>query len=76
MQLNEAKIVKIIHKYREMFETLERYDKTREWPIGRARIDITLNKKIIKKLKELKQKTNKSISHLIEDAVIEKYNKI
>ena len=45
--------------------------KTREWPIGRKRIDITLSKEIIKKLRELKEKTGKPISRIIEEAVAE-----
>ncbi len=69
MQLNDQKRAKILHKYKEMFDILEQYDKTREWPIGRARIDVTLDKKIIKKLKMLKERTGKPISHLIEEAV-------
>jgi len=69
MQLNDQKIAEIKHKYREMFEILENYDKTREWPIGRARIDVTLDKKVIKKLKTLKEKTGKPISRIIEEAI-------
>ena len=69
MQLTEHKIAEIMQKYKDLFKILENYDKTREWPIGRQRIDITLSKKAIKKLKELKQKTGKSISRIIEDAV-------
>ncbi len=48
---------------------MENYDKTGEWPIGRERIDITLDKKVIKKLKSLKEKTGKPISRIIEEAV-------
>ena len=69
MQLNDQKRAQILHKYKEMFDILEQYDKTREWPIGRARIDVTLDKKSIKKLKMLKERTGKPISRLIEEAV-------
>jgi len=69
MQLNEQKIAEIMHKYKELFEILENYDKTREWPIGRQRIDITISKRTIKKLKGIKQKTGKPISRIIEEAV-------
>ena len=58
-----------MHKYKEMFEILAQYDKTREWPLGRARIDVTLSKKTIQKLKKLKEKTGKPVSHIIEEAV-------
>ena len=58
-----------MHKYKEMFEILEQYDKTREWPIGRAKINLTLSKRVIQKLRRIKEKTGKSISLIIEEAV-------
>lgn len=60
---------KIIKKYKEMFETLENYDKTRELPFQRKRIDITLSIKAINKLKEIRQKTGKPISRIIEECI-------
>lgn len=69
MQLSEKKIKEILKKHKQDFEDLENYDKTREWPIGRERIDITLSKRIIKKLREIKEKTGKPISRIIEEAV-------
>ncbi|MBS3084038.1 ribbon-helix-helix protein, CopG family [Candidatus Pacearchaeota archaeon] len=52
-----------------MFEILKEYDKTREWPIGRARLDITLSRRTIQKLKKLKERTGKPISQIIEEAL-------
>jgi len=52
MPLDKKTINKIRKQYKDVFDILIRYDKTREWPIGRARIDITLDKRVIKKLKE------------------------
>ena len=69
MQLNKTLIKKIMHEYKDLFEVLESYDKTREWPVGRAHVDITLDKKTIKKLRELRKKTNRPISRIIEEAV-------
>ena len=69
MQLTEELHKKIMKEGKYVFETLKEYDKTREWPIGRARIDITLSKRTIQKLKELKKKTGKPISKIIEEAV-------
>ncbi len=69
MQLNEEKVNYILHKYKEMFDTLEQYDKTREWPIGKERIDITLSRKTILKLRRIKEKTGKNISNIIEKAL-------
>lgn len=47
----------------------EHYNKTMEWPFQRKRIDITLSVKTINKLKELKEKTGKSISEIIEEKI-------
>ena len=69
MQLNEKIHKKIMAEGKEVFEMLEQYDKTREWPIGRERIYITLDKKVIKALKALRKKTGKPISRMIEEAV-------
>lgn len=48
---------------------LEYYDKTRELPFQRKRIDITLSVRAINKLKEIKEKTGKPISRIIEDKI-------
>ena len=60
---------KIIRKYKELFEALENYDKTRELPSQRKRLDITLSVRTINKLRKLKEKTGKSISQIIEEMV-------
>jgi len=67
--MRSDKIRKILQDNREIFETLEEYDKTHEMPIGRVRIDITLDKKIVKRLREIKSKSGKPISHIIEEAL-------
>jgi hypothetical protein len=59
----------ILKKYKEAFEQLENYDKTRELDIGRKRIDITLDKKLIKKLKNIAESKHKAVSRIIEDAL-------
>lgn len=65
MQSNEIK--RILKKYKDVFEALENYDKTRELPFQRKRIDITLSVDTIKKLKTLREKTGKPISQWIEE---------
>jgi len=65
MQSDE--IQRIMRKYKDVFETIENYDKTRELPFQRKRIDITLSVKTINNLKKLKKKTGKPISQLIEE---------
>ena len=69
MQLDNKTIKKILKENKEAFMILENYDKTRELPFQRKRIDITLSVRAIKKLKELKEKTNKPISQLIEEMI-------
>ena len=65
MQLNE--INRILKKYKDIFEMLENYDKTRELPFQRKRIDLTLSVGTINKLRKLSEKTNKPISRIIEE---------
>jgi len=65
--MQSTEIKKILKKYKDVFETLENYDKTRELPFQRKRIDITLSVGTIKKLKILKEKTGKPISQIIEE---------
>jgi len=62
---------KILKKYKELFEILENYDKTRELPFQRKRIDITLSVETLRKLKRLKEKTGKSISRIVEEKFAE-----
>ncbi len=65
MRSNEIK--KILKEYKDVFEALENYDKTRELPFQRKRIDITLSVETINKLRKLKEKTGKPISQIIEE---------
>ncbi len=65
--MQSSEIKKILRKYKGVFEALENYDKTRELPFQRKRIDITLSVDTIKKLRMLKEKTGKPISQLIEE---------
>lgn len=67
--MRSDKIKKIMRKYKKEFEVLERYDKTRELPFQRKRIDVTLSVETINKLRELKAKTGKPISQIIEERV-------
>jgi ribosome maturation protein Sdo1 len=69
MQLNKKTIKKILKENKEAFEMLEKYDKTLELPFQRKRIDITLSVETINKLKELRERTGKPISHIIEEKI-------
>ncbi len=70
MRLNKRTIDKILKKNRKAFEMLEEYDKTRELPFQRKRIDITLSVEAINKLRKIKEKTGKPISQIIEENII------
>lgn len=69
MQLNKKTINKILKENKKAFEILENYDKTRELPFQRKRIDITLSVEAINKLKKLKERTGKPISQIIEEKI-------
>lgn len=69
MSLSESEIQRIFHEHKKVFEEMEHYDRTREKLWGRKRVYITLNQRILNKLKEIKEKTGKPISHIIEDSL-------
>ncbi len=69
MQLDKKTINRILKKNKKAFEMLENYDKTRELPFQRKRIDVTLSVETINKLKKLKEKTGKPISRIIEERI-------
>jgi len=64
--INLIKMKYILDKYRDLFQALENYDKTRELPLTRKKIYITLSAETIKKLEEIRKKTGKPISRIIE----------
>jgi hypothetical protein len=67
MQLSKQKINKILKENKEVFEILENYDKTRELPFQRKRIDITLSLATIAKLKKLSEQKGLPVSRIIEN---------
>ncbi len=68
-KMKQQQINKILKKYKDVFEALENYDKTRELPFQRKRIDVTLSIETINKLKKIREKTGKPISRIIEDRI-------
>jgi len=56
-------------RYKEAFEQLENYDKTRELEVGRKRIDITLEKRLIKRLKNISRLKHQAVSRIVEEAL-------
>jgi hypothetical protein len=57
----------ILEKYKELFKALKEYDETGEFPFYRKKINLTLSAEIVNKLKELRKKTGKPISRIIEE---------
>jgi len=69
MRLDNKTIKRIIRKNKAVFDALENYDKTRELPFQRKRIDVTLSVSTINKLKKLSEKSGKPISRIIEEKI-------
>ena len=67
--ITQKRIENMLKKHKDVFETLENYDKTRELPFQRKRIDVTLSIETINKLKSLREKTGKPISQIIEEKI-------
>lgn len=65
--MKQSEINKILKEYKDVFEMLENYDKTRELPFQRKRIDLTLSVETINKLRKLSEEHNKPISRIIEE---------
>ena len=69
MPLTNRVIKKILEKHKQSFIEMEHYDRTREILWARKRIDITLQQRVINKLKEESARTGKPVSRIIEDAL-------
>ncbi len=67
--MNQKQINKILKENKEVFDTLARYDETRELPFQRKKIYLTLSVKTINKLKKLREETGKPISRIIEEKI-------
>ena len=68
-KMKSSEIKRILKKYHGLFQALKNYDNTREMPFHRKRLDITLSVKTINKLKDIKKKTGKFISQIIEEKI-------
>jgi hypothetical protein len=69
MRLNNKEIKRIFKKYKQNFIEMENYDRTREILWARKRIDITLQQRVINRLKQISARTGKPVSRIIEEAV-------
>ena len=69
MLLNDKEINRLKRKHKQSLDEMEYYDNTFEKLWGRERIDLTLDKKVIIKLKCIKDKTGKPMSKIVEEAI-------
>lgn len=69
-KMKQSEINRILKEEKEVFEILENYDKTKELPFQKKRMNIVLLVSTINKLKKLKEKTGKPISQLIEEKFV------
>lgn len=67
--MQSDKIRRILKENKDLFKTLKNYDKTRQLPFQRKRIDVTLSVSAINKLKKLKKETGKPVSRIIEERI-------
>ncbi len=67
--MQSTEIKRILKKYSHVFEALERYDNTHELSTDRVRVDVTLARRTVEKLRRKKKQTGKPISQLIEEAL-------
>lgn len=69
-KINTVRMKHILKKYKSWFDVLEEYERTGQLPFQRVRIDVTLSISAINKLKEIRQKTGKPISRIIEEKLL------
>lgn len=69
MRYTKKYIKEIMNKHKRLFEELENYDKTREKSWGRSKIYLTLNNRLLNKLKKMRASTGKPISRIIEEFI-------
>ncbi len=68
--MKQAQINKILRENKELFDSLARYDETMELPFQRKKINLTLSVETINKLKQMREKTGKPISRIIEEKFV------
>ncbi len=68
--MKQIQINKILKENKDLFDTLERHDETMELPFQRKKINLTLSVEIINKLKQMREKTGKPISQIIEEKFV------
>jgi len=69
MSLTNKEIARILKEHKQSFIEMEHYDRTREILWARKRIDITLQQRVINRLKEESARTGKPISRIIEESL-------
>jgi len=65
--MKQQQIDKILKENKDLFDALEKYDETFSLPFKRKKINLTLSVETINRLKNLREKTGKPISRIIEE---------
>lgn len=68
--MKQVEINKILRENKNLFDSLARYDETMELPFQRKKINLTLSVETINKLKQMREKTGKPISRIIEEKFV------
>lgn len=68
--MKQVQINKILRENKDLFDSLARYDETMELPFQRKKINLTLSVEAINKLKQMREKTGKPISRIIEEKFV------
>ena len=68
--MKQAQINKILRENKDLFDSLARYDETMELPFQRKKINLTLSVETINKLKQMRKKTGKPISRIVEEKFV------
>ena len=61
----------IVEKHKALFTALEEYDRSHTLPDDRQWVTVTLSRRTVQWLRQLKKKTGKSVSRLVEEAIRE-----
>lgn len=67
--MNDAELQSLLHEYADALAALEEYDRSRQLPSDRLRVDLTLSRKALRKLRQTSAASGKSMSRIVETAI-------
>ncbi|HLD78194.1 MAG TPA: hypothetical protein VJB16_04155 [archaeon] len=62
-------VERVLRENKKWFEMLEEYDRTGVWPLERKRVDLTLSRRTIAKLRAKAAAEGKSVSRVVDELV-------